>query len=376
MLELSRWEPEVFHRISDDEQKILLNPENPPIEAIQRFLRSIWRFDQRFFGEGPFPDSSEWAVYSLVYLGKTEELIELMLRAFIPLLRPGLWDSSFRSMIGSTFGDDVGHLIYDVEGMEGAGYHEPFNWRANRNNLHPVKIKALMEYTGYPPLADPDIPPQHVWILHTNLQPFADEEYVERLRALYDCQDGISDDAEVEETDTISEKTGPEQFGFLIEDRGLVIELAKIVRSLLQRPDITSELISHIGKLLFAMERLPLPTPGISIDLTMTYRFNDESSFISLFMDDTEFRLSRGGYVYDPAVGGDSYSENVFEVEVGDFRSSVELSEVSDWLDEFKRRALDKEQEIEVEFSGDDSQIPWDEELEADYWDNLNSEYI
>jgi hypothetical protein len=42
-------------------------------------------------------------------------------------------------------------------------------------------------------------------------------------------------------------------------------ELIGPLKSLLSRPDITPEQVKHIGKLLFAVVRLPQSTPGVSV---------------------------------------------------------------------------------------------------------------
>src|SRR5262245_40700289 len=55
---------------------------------IEKILRQLWNFDERFFGE-PLPFREQdyaWAVYSLVYLGQDESVIEKLLSIYPPLL--------------------------------------------------------------------------------------------------------------------------------------------------------------------------------------------------------------------------------------------------------------------------------------------------
>lgn len=173
---------------------------NDPREAIYDFISTVWRFDKRFTGSIRAEDALGFggvndlefsrAVYSLVYLCRNLNIIDLFLKAYVPLLRPGIWSDEVHARIVSTFLDDVMHLLYDVQGMEEAGSHESFDWRANRNDLNGEQIAEFLHFAGLPSLEDPNIPPQDIWIIHTNVQTVPEAEYIGMMQDIYDEQDG------------------------------------------------------------------------------------------------------------------------------------------------------------------------------------------
>lgn len=94
------------------------------------------------------------------------------------------------------------------------------------------------------------------------------------------------------------------------------------------------ETLRKVAAFLFALERLPYPTPDVSLDLAITQRVNEDLSYVSIDLDGESLRLSTGGYLYSPDVGGDSYSETTVELQVGGFRLGS-TEDFSDWLDAF-----------------------------------------
>lgn len=159
---------------------------------IERALRKLWAFDERFFGEqlGFSAADYEWAVYSLCYLCKDEMVIDHLLNVYVPLLGRYIQETlgmDFRTKVGSTFMDDVGHVLWDVEGLIEPGSHELFDWHGNRNDLSLERIETYLRFADLPPLPKPDFPPRWVLLHFTNLQsPFgSEEEYLRDLQAFY-----------------------------------------------------------------------------------------------------------------------------------------------------------------------------------------------
>src|SRR5438128_4675699 len=92
-------------------------------------------------------------------------------------------------------------------------------------------------------------------------------------------------------------------------DRGLIETLARLIRKLIHRNEATAEQLHHLAVLLFALERLPLVTPGVDVTLTLSYRTESDMNYQSIDLDGSSFSLSSGGSVYTPNVGTDCYGD-------------------------------------------------------------------
>jgi hypothetical protein len=178
----------VFTTVSEQHSAILARTGEPfSAESIKEFLSAIWRLPERFIGSFESTGDLDYrrAVYSLVYLAKTRQVVELLLQAYVPLLRPGLWDSAFRYKVEATFLDDVNHLLYDLEGLDESGDNEPFDWLGNLNHFSESERRPLLEMAELPPLDHPGFPPQDVWLFHASAHPIPEPEYLEMLEDLY-----------------------------------------------------------------------------------------------------------------------------------------------------------------------------------------------
>lgn len=170
------------------------------------------------------------------------------------------------------------------------------------------------------------------------------------------------------------DESNAELFPFRADERPIVDALVKLVREVLGRGKVSASQVRDISKVLYALERLPRPTPGIAIGLTVAYHFNNECTYCELFISEEEFRISSGGNTYDPSVGSDSYGETLFEMETSGFRDgSADWYQLSGWFDS-ARELLNMEHRISIEDLGDDSEIDWSDEETEDYWDKLNDE--
>lgn len=180
------------------------------------------------------------------------------------------------------------------------------------------------------------------------------------------------------ENDTGHTQAGPEWFGLFAEDSLIVERLIKSVQALIKRNGTTAEQIFHLAKLLHALRRLPLPTDGICIELSVGIRHeNNERSSQDILLDSQEFRLSNHAYIIiDPKVGGDSEGRTIFEAQVGGFREAEEPHPmaVMDWLDNLDQR-IEADETLDISDSEDSAGIDWDAETGEKYWEGLDSEY-
>ena len=131
-----------------------------------------------------------------------------------------------------------------------------------------------------------------------------------------------------------------EQFELIDDDR-YAVEIAKnTARRFLKDPRITPQQIIGIGKALHALERLPLVTPDANSEFGIVYRNGtvefSEMRYITFRISEDTFEISKGGSVYDKAVGSDSFSDPGWLLEVGGYRQTeCELYELEGSIAEY-----------------------------------------
>lgn len=117
------------------------------------------------------------------------------------------------------------------------------------------------------------------------------------------------DDDDVEEEEVYDSS----QYVFSSSDwhiiRGAKLLLWKVVRANTVRP---SHLVG-LGKALYALERLPQVTEGVSvvIDVSTPIQHFDEQEvyrFYQVAISGSEIEISSGGHLYSPQVGGDTFT--------------------------------------------------------------------
>lgn len=88
----------------------------------------------------------------------------------------------------------------------------------------------------------------------------------------------------------------------------LIDSAAWLAAKLLERPDCSAEEIAALGKVLFALQRLPRTTPALCVDYGFNFRDACGNLYYgSIHFDDTELMWSVGGSVNGPS-GSDSYT--------------------------------------------------------------------
>lgn len=180
-----------------------------------------------------------------------------------------------------------------------------------------------------------------------------------------ELEDEGQDEEEDEEFDEV------EAYPFRREQRELVAELNAIIRLVLKRPDIRPEQIFRLGKLLFALERLPLTTPGVATTLALSHCFQGDLSYQNISLDATTFRLGSGGVLNKPTGGKEPFHENLLCLEIGTAPPEADALLLDDWLTALRRRAAFPEEQITLRESGDDAEIDWDDTLNGSAWDRL-----
>lgn len=132
-------------------------------------------------------------------------------------------------------------------------------------------------------------------------------------------------------------------------------------RLLLRHSTVTPRQVIGIGNALYALERLPLTTPGVDSKFGLVLRggtedFN-EIRYIFFVVTEDCFEITRGGSTYDKAVGGESYSEPCWLVRVDGYRDeSCDLYDLEDSIEEYLNleAAISVTDQSVIEYEDDD----------------------
>ena len=125
------------------------------------------------------------------------------------------------------------------------------------------------------------------------------------------------------------ETEGNTRFPLSIENQSEIKQVVDLIRNHLVRMR-PSELKAAAATLL-ALKRLPLTTKGVQV----SFGFRQPSSYgnyawADINISEDHIRLTIGEHFYDPAVGGDTESETIFEAFEGDERCQGSIQR---WLD-------------------------------------------
>lgn len=145
----------------------------------------------------------------------------------------------------------------------------------------------------------------------------------------------------------------------LTDDDVQAIRIAKnTARHFLKNPQISPQEVIGLGNALYALERLPLVTPGSSSEFGVVYRAGTEDlsemRYIDFTISESAFEISIGGSVYDKAVGSDSFSEPGWIIETGGYTNrECDLYDLEDSIAEYLNLgaeiSVSDESEIEYE---------------------------
>ena len=166
-------------------------------------------------------------------------------------------------------------------------------------------------------------------------------------------------------------------FGFNGEDKYVLDELITGLRAAITKPNRPAKEIKALARLILALECLPAPMDGLSIDFSVGRRYsNGELSLHTLNITEDEFRVGTCRYVIlDPSIGGDTESETWFECQVGGYRYQDGPFQFSEWVTQAVARIEDSEDEIAIEDMTDEGTFDWDAEPDSSAWDEAPSEY-
>src|SRR4051794_30191716 len=79
-------------------------------------------------------------------------------------------------------------------------------------------------------------------------------------------------------------------FGFVPADKSLVDEVIRGFRDLVSQPSIPPSQLRRLSFALLALERMPRTTPGVELDVTLSYRHENEMTYTGLYIGNDSFR--------------------------------------------------------------------------------------
>ncbi len=114
-----------------------------------------------------------------------------------------------------------------------------------------------------------------------------------------------------------------EKFELTNDDKYAIILAKKVARTFLCDPQIKPVQVIGIGNALYALERMPLVTPGAYIQFGLTYREGtpeqNEMRYINFTISDFHFNITVGGVAFDSCVGSDTFYEPGWYIQIGGY---------------------------------------------------------
>lgn len=182
--------------------------------------------------------------------------------------------------------------------------------------------------------------------------------------------DDNEDDPLVEEDQDDEEDTyDPNCYAFNCEDTYPVSQLIDGIRDVMARPEVTEVALEQLKVFLFAMERLPLVTPGVRMALGLRLDQGGESDWIEIRMEDEILTLGRGSWV-----DGDADTETHFEVGL-DYRDG-DAFQASNFALSFISCAEDVCREVIIEDTSDEPFTGWELQKDKSRWSQLPSSFF
>lgn len=179
----------------------------------------------------------------------------------------------------------------------------------------------------------------------------------------------VGEEKTEDEEDEDDETYDPNCYAFYSEDSYPVGLLIAAIRRLMARPDLPADTVADLKVFLFAMQRLPLVTPGVSMSLALRLNQGGESDWIEIRMEDGEFTLGRGTWV-----DGDADTETVFEV-TAEYREGDAFI-ATGFAESFAECARDVCREVVIDDTSDEPFTGWNLERDKTRWASLPCSFL
>lgn len=185
-----------------------------------------------------------------------------------------------------------------------------------------------------------------------------------------DATDEAQDPSDTpEDEDEAEESHDTNCYAFYAEDSYPVGQLVGAIRRVMKRPELSTEDLAQLRVFLFAVERLPLVTPGVRMSLGLRLDQGGESDWIEIRMEDGTFTLGRGTWI-----DGDADTETDFEVST-DYRDG-DAFQASNFAQSFRSCAEDVCRAVVIGDTSDEPFNGWDLEKDKSRWGSLPCSFL
>jgi hypothetical protein len=183
--------------------------------------------------------------------------------------------------------------------------------------------------------------------------------------------DETQDEQEDADPDTDEENEVEDDgcYAFHTEDYYPIGKLIEAIEGLSDREELSPETRDELRIFLFAMERLPLVTPGIRMSLALRIDQGGESDWREIRFEDDEFSLGGGSWV-----DGDADTEKVFEVSKS-YRDGDAFS-ATGFAEYFTECAEDVCREVVTQDYSDEPFTGWDLPKDKKRWGSLPCDFL
>lgn len=154
-------------------------------------------------------------------------------------------------------------------------------------------------------------------------------------------------------------------FAFRAGDAAYVERVAAAVRILLERAHLEPRQLVAIGHALHGLERLPLRTPGLDIEISLSIQGESGAMTWELLFSDERFCTTSGGYE-DSGAGSDAISGETFTVGPRYREYSGWDIDRESWPDSFIEIC---QQPLAILDCSKDEQMDWEHPSGAEFWE-------
>ena len=155
-------------------------------------------------------------------------------------------------------------------------------------------------------------------------------------------------------------------FNFQPEDRYYVDRVAKAIRMLLTREDVTPLQIMSIGRALHGLGRFPLRTSGLDIHISLSYKMGQGYQSYDLYISTDRFSTESGGYDNFGGMGTDSFSGPSFSIGTEYREFDGFLIDTESWPEQFIEMLKNT---LEIYDDCDDNLLDWEHPNGDIFWE-------
>ena len=188
--------------------------------------------------------------------------------------------------------------------------------------------------------------------------------------SLFEEKDFANDNKAIEEEeDDEAESDFPDDlFALYADEFSLVEKCEQFARNLLKREELTPQEIVQIAGLLYAFQRLPRPTKGVSVSIALRWSNPDGYFLKTISLSEDSFRFENAGWEQGD-FGSDSFGSTILEIEHG-WRDGSSY-EAFEWIQSACDNAEDKGYTVEIEGDSDNPPDWSEEESTGEDWQRL-----